>query len=434
MGAGGNASRDPRNNLNAQSDFETKFNKTTKHCAGFIHFDGPEISISNFRQQKTNKTTGLQGRCDTCNRLYFSILQKPKVVILAICIWAEETGDYSWRDSVPKILQNGIEASIDYWARAGCGVSDCSYTHPHGSFRRSVGVLTDKWKNLERQQKTHTVYDNKTGEPHSAPEFMHAMQSWGATGGRLQSEISITQVWKWWSELYFNDQAFDSAELKAASKSGARDKLNSHPITDFSWGSGNILETIEGHSVPGFNQVKGHAKTLKKSSSSSSRVYSFLVEGDRLAMMKLSRECKGLGMSLGHSPAPLRWLGKDDPINGKAQPLTENVLLRDSLIDLYKICQRDPEEASQYVSWQIRDLVSSPDTSKLTFEAFSQKLESAVEKYLDDLLEDSLRGGTQLLKDIKFADPGKTENIYSYRVTKVKNWLMERPTQQRELK
>jgi hypothetical protein len=187
--------------------------------------------------------------------------------------------------------------------------------------------------------------------------------------------------------------------------------------------------------VPGFNQVKASARILKKPSSAADRPYSYLVEGNRKEMMKFSKECKELGMSLGHSPAPLRWLGKDDPINGVAQPLKENVLLRDSLVDLHKIALHNPTEASKFVSWQIREVVVKLGIKKVNLQEFTQQVSSEVEKYLDSLLVDIEKNNSKILKShLVKADPGKTKKIYAYREHKIKEWLYNRPNARYALK
>ncbi len=427
-GRGGNSSIDPRNNLSAQKEYEINLGKKTKKCTGFIHFDSAEISISNFRQQKSNKSTGLQSRCDLCNRLYFSIIQKPTKRIAAIVIWAEMTGEFDWEFEVPEILKPGIQICLNYWKSNPCSVKNCSYSEPHSDYRKCAASLTAAWTDLDKGKKNAQIFDNKTGDLISAPEFMAALQRWAGTGGVLSQQVDTSMVWSWWCSLFPNDTATDSAERRVFQANQEFPKPVKHPLAHFSWGSGNILDSDQGHSVPGFNQVRASSKTLKRASSSNSRVYSYLVEGDRYKMMKFSKECKEMGMSLGHSPAPLRWLGKDDPINGLAQPLNENVLLRDSLVELHKISLTDPDGAGKFVSWQIKDFVKTLGLKKLNLQEFTQQLTSEVEKYLDSLLFDIENNDAKVLKShLKKADPGKTDKIYSYREKKISEWLYNRP-------
>jgi hypothetical protein len=163
-------------------------------------------------------------------------------------------------------------------------------------------------------------------------------------------------------------------------------------------------------------------------SSAASRVYGYLVEGDRLGMAQKSKGYKAKGLSLGHSPAPLRWLGKDDPINAKGQLLEENVLLSDSLIDLYNLCMEDLDGALACVSWQVRETLTELAQRQVSFEEFTQKMQSDVEKYFDTLLEAIESGDDKmLLNDLIRADPGRTITVYEYRHRKVATWLANRP-------
>ena len=434
-GDGGNAAKDPRNNLLAQKSYADKHGKSTKKCTGFLHHDADELPISSFRQQKTNSNAGLQSRCDLCNRLYFSIIQKPIKRIAGIAIWAEQSGEYDWRATAPKSLVSGIEKCLDQWLNTPCSVTKCMYTYQHSSYRDAAAVLTNFWKNLDKAPRTGTVRDKQTGKVLPAPVFMHDLQNWAGIGGTLSTEVDTSLVWDWWCELLDKDTAADSSEKRAVSQGIMTGPVPEHPLIDFFWGSGNMLETTQGHSAPGFNQVRSSSKVLARASSAHSRVYGYLAEGDRLAMMKFSKECKKAGLSLGHSPAPLRWLGKDDPINGQAQPLDENVQLSDSLIDLYNLANSDLDAAKKCVSWQVILTLERLVESKSSFEQFTQGLQSDVEKYFDELLEKVDQGDMDvLMADLKRADPGKTLTVYEYRSKKVYEWLSSRPAAKRRRK
>ena len=426
IGNGGNSSRDPRGNLAAQSNFKSQNNKKTKKCTGFLHHDGDEINVDNFRQQKANNSSGLQSRCDICNRLYFSIIQKPIKRIAAIAIWADISGDFDWRLSVPEILKEGIEKCVNSWLSNKCENNNCNYLFKHSSYRSSAAVLTDFWKNRDKEEKDSYIIDKKTKTKYPAPKFMEDLQNWGSTGGVLDLLIDNTIVWDWWVDLFDKDTAYDSSEIKQAKKLSSIAPPQ-HALSDFTWGSGNILDTVQGHSVPGFNQVRSSSRIIPKPSSSSNRVYGYLAEGDRLKMMEFSVECKKKGLSLGHSPAPLRWLGKDDPINAKGQLLRENILLSDSLIDLYNLSKVSVEKAKDCVSWQIVNIVGELTTREVSFEVFTQEIQSFVEEYFDNLYNSQKVDGNIIISHLKIADPGKTDEVYKYREAKVIQWLESRP-------
>ena len=427
-GDGGNAAKDPRNNLKAQENYKKKFKKETKRCTGFLHHDGPEIEITSFRQQKTNSSTGLQSRCDICNRLYFSVIQKPIKRVTAVVVWAEQSGEYDFRQSVPKSLITGIEECLKYWLEVPCSSAKCVYKFAHSSYRETAKELTRAWRDLDKGARVGKIRDSHSGQVLPAPKFMEDLNNWAGLEGVLENEVDYSYVWNWWCDLFEKDTATDSAERRAVSEGKMKGPAPEHPLSHFPWGSGNILETSQGHSVPGFNQVRASARVMPRASTASSRVYGYLVEGDRLGMMKKSKEFKKLGLSLGHSPAPLRWLGKDDPINAKGQPLSENVILNDSLIDLYKLTMSNPEDARKYVSWQINEVLIELANSKVSFEEFTQKIQSKVEEYFDELLDGIIAGQSSKLRmDLMRADPGKTETVYEYRERKVAQWLAERP-------
>jgi hypothetical protein len=428
-GAGGNTSRDPKGNLIAQAKYIEKLGKQTKKCTGFQHHDLPEIPIANFRQQNGNSGSGLQSRCDQCNRLYFSIGQKPIKRLAAIAIWANETKEFDWRMHAPKTLHSGIENVLNYWSNTKCKSVDCNYKFKHSDYREAANVLTNSWKNLDKGPRTSTVTDDKTGQVLAAPQFMHDLQKFASSTGTLAELVDTKKVWSWWQTKFDQDTATCSAELNAIAAGELDPPAPEHSLIDFSWGSGNIKTTIQGHTVPAFNQVNASASFLPKGSQIGGRAYGFLCEGDHLSMLKFSKECKKKGLSLGHSPAPLRWLGKNDPSNGQAQPLDENVQLRDSLIDLHKALTADPESAQKYLSWQIADFAKELGEKKISFEEFTTRIQDKVETYFDELHIAALAGNLERIRiDVIRADPGKTQDIYEYRVEKVQKWLGSRPT------
>lgn len=426
-GNGGNAARDPRNNLVAQEALlAAGIHK--KKCTGFLHFDGVEIDVHLFRQQKGNQSTGLQSRCDLCNRLYFSIIQKPIKRLAAITIWAFTTKNNTFLDSIPNSLEDGIQKTYEHWLENPCSVVNCEYLHYHSDYRQTAAFLTKYWSGREREDKDSTITDFETELIYPAPTFMHDLQTWAGANGILKNVVDHNLIWQWWIEQFPQDTAFDSAEQRFHERASDLKNLPAHPIHHFPWGAGNILSTTQGHSLPGFNQVKSSYRNLPRSSSSDNRVYGYLVEGDRLAMKAFSKKCKEMGMSLGHHPAPLRWLGKDDPINGLAQPLKENIIQRDSLAALHKIALEDPDSSGNFVSWQIRTVVIQLGKQRASFEKFTTTLEAKVEEYLDSLVKDiDLNQGKMLQEHLKRADPGKTDTVYQRRFVKVKSWLESRP-------
>ncbi|MCK6570177.1 hypothetical protein L6V77_03600 [Myxococcota bacterium] len=157
-------------------------------------------------------------------------------------------------------------------------------------------------------------------------------------------------------------------------------------------------------------------------------MYGYLCEGDHLAMRQFSEQCKAGGMSLGHAPAPLRWLGKNDPINGQSQELKKNIELSDSLADLHSVAIKDPVTAGTHVSWQVRELVVALGRERVTCEEFTQRVQAHVEEYLDGLEAAARRGDCRAIRrDLERADPGQPEVVYAYRQEKVVKWLMSRP-------
>lgn len=427
-GNGGNTSRNARNNLVAHDAYIEKFGKSTKSCTGFLHHDAGEVDVRTFRQATNNKSTGLQGRCDLCNRLYFSLLQKPKVRIIAIGIYAKANGINSVLETCPKTIAVALNRAVDHYFSTKCKVKDCPYTQPHGDFRDAVEVFTKAVSGLEKGPRNSTVLDEESSISYPAPEFLHDMQNWAGKGGALYKLVDVKDCWNWWVDSFPVDKALCTQEVNEEKKDPDFKGIE-HPLSDFPWGAGNIKETISGHTVPGFNQVRSAASVLPSSSNIGNRPYGYLCEGDHLAMARFSRECKKEGLSLGHTPAPLRWFGKNDPINAKKEPLKENVAKRDSLIELFKIAVESPDHATNFVSWQVKDKVAALGKQKVSFERFTMELEAEVEHYLDMLLE-TLKSdsGTRILTDLKKADPGKTETVYQYRLEKLRKFLESRPT------
>jgi len=431
-GNGGNTSRNAQNNLVAHSEYIKKHKKDSKSCTGFIHHDGVEVDVRAFRQSTVNNQTGLQSRCDICNRLYFSILQKPKVRIVAIGIYARANNISKVIDSCPASIKPHLNKAIDHYFNSNCKARQCDYRDPHGDFRDSVEIFTRSVSGLEKGRRDSTVSDSKTGVTYAAPRFMHDMQDWGSSGGALYDLVDTSEVWKWWVSCYSLDFAYCSEE-RNEEKNNSEFLAVAHPVGDFPWGSGNFLETTTGHTLPGFNKVRSSASILPNSSNIGERAYGYLCEGDHLAMARFSKECKKEGLSLGHTPAPLRWFGKNDPINAKKEPLDENVLKRDSLIELHQVSVSSPPEAGNYVSWQIRDKVIELGKRQVSFEQFTIEIQAAVEKYLDELTDQLLKDdGTRIFLDLQKADPGKTQTVYQYRFEKVKKFLTSRPSHLRK--
>jgi hypothetical protein len=429
LGNGGNTSRDARNNLTAQAQYASKFGSSTKPCTGLIHFGAAEVDVANFRQAKNNKSTGLQSRCDLCNRLYFSVAQKPKVRALGVLIALAASGDPKWAEVIPSSLKDAFKSSVEHYFSTSCKVKNCNYPFSHGDFRESVAFLTKKLKTAEREAKTSNIFDDRSGLSHPAPQKLHDMQIWAGKNGTLYKSFSTRKTWAWWQVAFKDDTAYCSAEVNEQRKN-SEFKAVLHPISDFNWGAGNMKDTDSGHSLPAFNMVKASASVLPKNSNIGSRAYGYLAEGDHLAMARFSRQCKKKKLSLGHSPAPLRWLGKNDPHNGREEPLEENVIKRDSLHELHSIAISDPEKAASYVSWQVSECVKQLGEAKVSAETFTTRLQAAVESYFDSLLSDSVKSDDAILDDLKRADPGKTETVYAYRLEKVKRFLESRPRSQ----
>lgn len=433
-GVGGNLSKNPRGNVDAQEDYRTTVGANEKHCTGFLHHDTGPVPITSFRQQRGNTTTGLQSRCDTCNRQYFTVIQKPIKKIAATVIWANATQRLDWQQSCPPSLTGGISSCLAHWTENPCVVQNCWYETLHGDYRDSAAQLTSAWKNLDHGPRISSIKDAKTGAVYPAPLFMHDLQRWAGIGGLLWDLVDTAEVWEWWCDLYPEDTATCSLERNAVTNGEIEGPAPEHPLSDFPWGSGNILQTAQGHSTPGFNQVRAAVRVLPRSSNIGGRVYGYLAEGNHIEMAKFSARCKTQNMSLGHSPAPLRWLGKNDPINGKAQPLKENVALSDSLAPLHAIAEKRPKEARQYVSWQIADHVEELGSRKVTFEHFTQSLQARVEEYFDQLELSLVDGPQTLLSDLERADPGQPASVYIYRAEKVARWLSSRPSSKRNVR
>jgi hypothetical protein len=426
-GRGGNASRDPLGNHKAQQKYLKKFGRSTKACTGLIHFGGPEVPIANFRQAKNNRATFLQSRCDLCNRLYFAAQQKPLKRLAAFIVFAVSSPIDGWKESIPDSLKEIVSKVEIFYLNNTCRVKKCSYKQHHADFRATAKYLTDQFSGIERLPKDATVTDENGEKKYKAPQAIHDLQALAGKNGYLWEKWETETIWRWWQNFFSDDHAYCSQEENEEKTNKSFHKIP-HPLSDFAWGSGNIKDTIEGHTVPAFNQVRAAASVLPSASNIGSRVYGFIVEGDHLGMMKFSRECKRKGLSLGHSPAPLRWLGKNDVINGRAEPLDENIQKRDSLSELHAIAIRDPEKASTYVSWQVRELVVELGNRQVSLESFQQSIEAGVEKYFDSLAIEVERGDFQtLISHLKIADPGKTDVVYQYRCDKIADWLVRRP-------
>ncbi len=427
-GEGGNASRNPRGNLDAQESYRRKWGKDTKTCTGLLHFGGSEVSISQFRQATNNKSTFLQSRCDLCNRLYFSVQQKPIKRAAAAVVFLARTRPSAWRDSVPQTLRDAVDKTIRFEHGHACTASQCTIRTQHGDYRLTSSFLTSHLSGVERLERDSWILDDRTGESYPASKALHDLQAWAGRSGRLWELHAADEVWQWWVQRFPDDRAFCSRELREKRENPEFDLID-HPLSDFAWGSGNIKDTVQGHSAPLFNQVRASASLLSPSGSSAGRAYAFLCEGDHLQMIALSEKYKSRGLSLGHTPAPLRWLGKNDPVNAQGEPLADNVRKRDSLSELHEVAIRDPRDAARFVSWQIRDLVISLGEAQVSREEFTQLIEAGVEKYFDDIA-DSLQQGNEasVLSELERACPGLTQTVYNYRLDKLREWVTGRPS------
>jgi hypothetical protein len=395
-----------------------------------LHHGEAEIPIEEFRQANGNKSTGLQSRCDVCNRLYFSIIQKPKVRALSILIASEGAG-IDWKKDTPKSLVPTFEKAVHQFFATKCKAANCLYSANHGDLRETVAYLTALMKGMEREKKDSKVFDPESQMQHAAPRKLHDLQAWAAVGGTLYRKLDQSVAWQWWAKFFANDSALCSAEVTEAGEN-PEFIAPAHPIADFYWGSGNIKDTIQGHTIPAFNKVRPAASVLPSSSNIGNRVYGYLCEGDHLDMARFSRQCKKDGMSLGHTPAPLRWLGKNDRHNGKPERLEDNVAKRDSLAELHAMALDDPETAGSYVSWQVRDKVIELGSRKVSAQVFTSELEAEVETYFDYLQDEIEQGRFEKLhEDLTKADPGKTATVYEYRARKVALFLSSRPSAKR---
>lgn len=425
-GSGGNTSRDPRGNLTAQDGYVEKFGAELKSCSGILHNDGTKVPVTSFRQAKKSQSL-LQGRCDLCNRLYFATLQKPKFRILPILIYSENSGLFDWKASCPEVLVQPLQKALDHFKNSKCRNSNCPYDFQHGDLRKSMDVLTSSLKGVERLPKDANYLDDRSGLTFRVPKVIKALSEWAGKNGTLYNHVNTTEVWKWWVNSYSLDKAKSSDEEN-------EQKLDStfiapwHELSDFSWGAGNLKDTDLNHTVPAFNKVKSSKTVLVGKTSIGNRAYGYLCEGDHRAMASLGNKCKKEKKSLGHTPAPLRWLGKNDPSNGVAEALSDNIRKRDSLDDLHAIAVTNPMEAGSYVSWQIRDKVISLGKNQVSKEQFTSHVQAEVEKYLDRLLESHKAGNhSSIYDDLKKADPGQTQIMYDYRYKKVVLFLESRP-------
>jgi hypothetical protein len=425
-GSGGNTSRDPRGNLTAQEGYFEKFGSELKNCSGVLHNDGTKVPITNFRQAKKSESL-LQGRCDLCNRLYFATLQKPKFRILPILIYSESSGLFDWKSSCPEVLVKHLEKALVHFQTTKCRNSNCPYAFQHGDLRKSMSVLTASLRGVERLPKEAYFVDDRSGLSYKVPKIIQALSAWAGKDGTLYDEVDTTDVWNWWASMYAQDKAKSSDE-ENEEKRDSSFIAPWHDLDDFSWGAGNLKDTDLNHTVPAFNKVKSSKTVLLGKTSIGNRAYGFLCEGDHQAMATLGNKCKKEGKSLGHTPAPLRWFGKNDPSNGVPEDLSENIRKRDSLDDLHAIAIKNPEEAGSYVSWQIRDLVVHLGKSKASREKFTSHIQAGVEAYLDGLLESHQNGiSSSIYDDLKKADPGQTQIMYDYRYRKLILFLESRP-------
>lgn len=423
-GSGGNTSRDPRGNLAAQGKYLKKHGTQTKKCNGMFHHDLGPIDISNFSQQKGNKGTGLQALCTLCNRLYFKLRQKPIARMLSYVIYAD-ANQIDWTSDCPDSIKEAFKSAVDFWNNNKCQIPGCTTKTKHGDLRQVRDHLNELLIGIEKKSRTIEYIDKETKRKLKISKELNDLYNWDkdifATEGMGKT------VWAHWCSAFPHDTAQDSTERNAVKSGEMSPPVPEHPLIEFSWGAGNFLLTSNGHTVPGFNKVLASYSNLKNASGNS-RPYGFLVEGDRVAMAKKSREFKEAGLTLGHSPAPLRWLGKDDPVNAVGQTFDENVELNDSLVDLHAAALADPAGASNFVSWQISEVVKELGESQVSLEVFIATVQDRVETYFDSLHAEISKGKSKTLRmHIEKADPGQTEKMYIRREEKVKKWLAERP-------
>jgi hypothetical protein len=425
-GVGGNISRDPRGNLTAQKAYIEKFGELVKTCSGVLHNDGSKVPITNFRQAK-NSASFLQGRCDLCNRLYFSTLQKPKFRILPILIYAEQSGKSDWRENCPESLKAPLERTLKHFLSTNCKSPKCPYDFPHGDLRESMAFLTKLLSGLEKLPKDSPFIDERSGARYMIPSPIAELSAWAGKTGSLYKQFQTNKVWSWWVKKYPLDLAKSSDE-ENEEKRDPNFQAPFHPLSDFSWGAGNLKDTNLFHTVPAFNKVRSSKTVLVGKTSLGNRAYGYLAEGDHQAMATFGNKCKRMKLSLGHTPAPLRWLGKNDPINAVPEKLSENIQKRDSLDELHAIAIANPNLAGTYVSWQVRERVVELGQNQVSKEAFTTQIQASVEAYFDDLLDSHLGGDkTAIWQDLNKADPGQTQIMYEYRYAKVVEFLVSRP-------
>jgi hypothetical protein len=346
---------------------------------------------------------------------------------LPILIYAEQSGEFDWRKDCPVELKIMLEKSVDHFFLSRCKNENCHYGHKHGNLRESMNFLTKQLSGVERKPKTGWYRDDRSGMKFKVPKEIEALSNWAGKTGSLYKKIDTSRVWAWWVAQYPDDKAKSSDEVNEAKRDPGFD-APWHELSDFSWGAGNLVDTNLNHTVPAFNKVRPSKTVLVGKTSIGKRAYGFLCEGDHLAMAKLGNLCKRQKKSLGHTPAPLRWLGKNDPINGAPETLDENVRKRDSLSELHAIAKSDPLKAATFVSWQIREKVIELGRQGVPLGEFTNQIQNEVEKYFDSLLDSHRKGQRNvILSDLRKADPGQTTIMYEYRYEKVVQFLESRP-------
>ena len=417
-GKGGNESKDPKGNLKAHEDYKKKYGKNTKKCVGILHHDGDEIDVAEFRQHKSNPE-GLQPRCDRCNQIYHASStggQKLKAPLMAYVIQEESKGRKGWRKKFPKSVVKDLEEALKVW-NEGCAIKGCTVKAKHGNFRKTVKALGSQWKGDDKGKKGADLkYD---GDTFRVPQKIADR----AKAKEVLDELCPDGTLDFWQELFPDDTVRDSAEENAY-EDGEIDELPEYPISHTQWRSGgNIKDTVQGHNIPSFNKLLDIDYPELHTANSDSRPYGFVCEGDRKKSREFRRKELKKGETLGHYPAPLRWLGKDDPVNHISQDAKENSDDKDRLDHLYALAVKDPEAAGNCVSWQIRDLVVKLGKEKVTLAEFRTQIHAAVTDYFAGLYRDHEQGGRRIHDDINRADPGQTAKIYGRREEKLLAWL-----------
>ena len=338
---------------------------------------------------------------------------------MAYVIQEESKGRKGWRKKFPSSVVTDLEEALKVWNK-GCAIKGCTVKAEHGNFRGAVQALTKQWTGDDKGTRDADLtlpakfgggtvrVPQKIADRAKAKEVLDTL----CPGGTLD----------FWQELFSDDTVRDSAEEKAF-ENDEIDDLPEYPISHTKRGDGNIKDTVQGHNLPAFNHLRNTDYPKLQKSGSESRPYGFVCEGDRKKSKEFLRNKVKEGETLGHHPAPLRWLGKDDPVNHISQDAKENSADNDKLDHLHDRAVKNPEAAGKCVSWQIRDLVVKLGKEKVALAEFRTQIHAAVTDYFAELYRDHEQGGRRIHDDIKRADPGQTAKIYGRREEKLLDWL-----------